>query len=211
MMNRKGFTLIELIVVIAIIGVLAMILVPTMLGYIKKSKISSANASASLMYKAINSVLLELDSDGYDIGGSYMVSWSDSTKKWTATGAKQSFEDDVIDTGKFEKRVRNFFESIDKVKKCEVAMCEGVCAAVSIARDSTYVGTYPAGVITTENYTSYVPTTATALNSALADAMIIYFGGTLTSSGSTSAINTATEKGFTVNYVYNGKSTIAVT
>ena len=32
----KGFTLIELIVVIAIIGVLAALLVPTMLGYVKK-------------------------------------------------------------------------------------------------------------------------------------------------------------------------------
>ncbi|MBQ4465749.1 MAG: prepilin-type N-terminal cleavage/methylation domain-containing protein, partial [Oscillospiraceae bacterium] len=33
----KGFTLVELIVVIAIIGVLAAILVPSMLGYVKKA------------------------------------------------------------------------------------------------------------------------------------------------------------------------------
>lgn len=36
--NKKGFTLIELIVVIAIIGVLAMILVPSMMGYVRKSR-----------------------------------------------------------------------------------------------------------------------------------------------------------------------------
>ena len=36
-MNKKGFTLVELVVVIAIIGVLAAILVPTMMSYIRKS------------------------------------------------------------------------------------------------------------------------------------------------------------------------------
>ena len=73
--TKKGFTLIELIVVIAIIGVLAAILVPTMLGYVRKSKISSANSAASSVYKAINSALTELDEEGVDVGGDYLLTY----------------------------------------------------------------------------------------------------------------------------------------
>ena len=37
-MRKNGFTLIELVTVIAIIGVLAAILIPSMLGYLNKAR-----------------------------------------------------------------------------------------------------------------------------------------------------------------------------
>lgn len=48
--NKKAFTLIELIIVIAIIGILIAILVPTMLGFLDEAKKTAALANARTMY-----------------------------------------------------------------------------------------------------------------------------------------------------------------
>ena len=48
----KGFTLTELIIVIAIIGILVAILGPTMTSYFRRSRIKSANADAKMVYNA---------------------------------------------------------------------------------------------------------------------------------------------------------------
>ena len=62
--NKKGFTLVELVVVIAIIGVLAAILIPTMMNYVKKARLKTANSNAKLVFTTINNKCADLVSDG---------------------------------------------------------------------------------------------------------------------------------------------------
>ena len=210
--KKKGFTLIELIVVIAIIGVLAAILVPTMLGYVKKSKVSSANSAASSLYKGINSALTELDEEGIDIGGHFIITWNGASGNWSVAQVIDTETATLINTAdsKFETKVANFFEDVSKMKSVKAAISGGTCIAVACASDSTYTGTQPGGVSTTDTYEDYKPNaTGEVPDGALANAVIIACGGKIDSSANAQdGITKAADKDFTVAWAADGASTI---
>ena len=61
--NKKGFTLIELIVVIAILGILALFLVPQFMGYSDDAKNQVAQANTRTVWTAANAALTESEYD----------------------------------------------------------------------------------------------------------------------------------------------------
>ena len=69
--NKKGFTLIELIVVIAILAVLAAILIPSIMNYVAEAQKASNNSSARALYSEVAAKVAfgTLTADGKATGG----------------------------------------------------------------------------------------------------------------------------------------------
>jgi len=113
-----------------IIPVIFAIFVPSMMGYVKKSKTSSVNATASTVMKAANSALCELDEDDFKISGDYIIS-SDESKNVNVP----------FDVDEFYEKAEYYYADINDMDYF-IIVEDGYCSDVAVIDDSGYVGTY---------------------------------------------------------------------
>lgn len=91
---KKGFTLVELVVVIAIIGVLAAILVPTMLGVVQDSRITSANSSAQQIKDRTTEFFTKMDAAKASYkAAAHQIKITVSNGTWTLSSGSGSTAD----------------------------------------------------------------------------------------------------------------------
>jgi len=145
---KKGFTLVELVVVIAIIGVLAAILVPTMIGVVQDSNITSADSTANQIKTQTTTFLTKMDAakEGLKGVGSTGVTFTASVVNgnWTVTaptGATFGNGNKAKWTGGTDKEwTYNLFmaDVLRDFKNGQVTVClkSGACVGVAVIEGS---------------------------------------------------------------------------
>ena len=79
--NRKGFTIVELVIVIAVIAILTAVAAPQYIKYVEKSRVAKDDNNAGSIRTAVETAIVDLNSDAdpdNDISGDFDIVFDDS-------------------------------------------------------------------------------------------------------------------------------------
>ncbi|MBR0484410.1 MAG: prepilin-type N-terminal cleavage/methylation domain-containing protein [Oscillospiraceae bacterium] len=159
----KGFTLVEMITVIAIIGVLLGVFAPAMSNYYWKSRVKAANADAKMIYNAAQTEVQKYiafdranTSAPSSLDGYVMISYQPGTTPSVQAGNPLSSDLSSYASTSLTNATANIVSGVNKTvssadTKCWAVYINNYIVKASIAADQTttpYVGYYSAGRIT---------------------------------------------------------------
>lgn len=132
----SGFTLVELIVVIAIVGILAVVLIPSMLHRIKDARLAVANDAAAKIAEQAKLISTELciDSSGMDFTNTAYSAQSEQQINKFQTEAELKFKGEML------KAIPELEHAAWAVSFDSTGNVDG---AVYCKKGSKYLGTYP--------------------------------------------------------------------
>ena len=127
---------IGIVLLLALIA--AAILVPAMLGYTRKSKLSSIRSQANVLRKAAETSMIEIDEEGSNVKGRYIIS-SDEKDNVAVP----------FDIDDFNTRLDRYFEGAEKYKYFIVVnngYVEYAALSESWTKKTEKIGTWPVGI-----------------------------------------------------------------
>lgn len=157
--KKKGFTLIELIIVIAVIGILTAILIPSWMNYLKNARLKTQNNNARVIYNASQTVVQEYkfserkltdkmlgnstDFYFYWDGSSGKVVNSDGTDCYIGGGASKSAAQSEFEL-EFARKINNIYDDSEGTIY-KIYIKDYLVQSVASARSASdlYYGSYP--------------------------------------------------------------------